>query len=100
MKNINNCIWFVFRISPSNECCGVDVPIAHRGHGHNHTVDALKVAQALLVFKQWGVPVIFNHMDEARSCPPDGNEHGNKLEKSENILYFWHHICHSLSIPD
>ena len=71
---------------PSNECGWVDVTVAHCGHGDDHAVHALKVAQALLVFKQRRVSVILNHVDEASRGPPDGNEHGNKLEKSENIL--------------
>ena len=73
-----------FLFSPADKCCGVDVPVSHSGHGHDHAVHALKVAQALLVFKQRRVSVILNHVNEARRCPPDGDEHGNKLEKSEN----------------
>ena len=88
-------IMFIFL--PSNKCRGIDVPVSHSWHGHYHAVNALKVTQTLLVFKQRRIPVVFNHVDEARRRPPDGNEHGNKLEKSENILRFWHHICHSLS---
>ena len=71
-------------LQPADECCGVDVSVSHSGHGHYHAVHTLEIAQALLVFKQRRVSIILNHMDEASCCPPDGDEHGNKLKKSEN----------------
>ena len=64
---------------PSDECCGVDVPVAHCGHGDDHAVHALEVGQHLTVVKQRRVSVVLNGVDKPRRCPPDWEEHHDDL---------------------
>ena len=63
--------------SPSDECGGIDVSVAHGGHGDDHAVHALEVGQHLAVVKQGRISVVLNGVDEPSRCPPDGDKHGN-----------------------
>ena len=76
--------------SPSDECGGVDVPIAHSGHGDNHAVHALEVGQHLAVVKQWRISVVLNGVDEPCSSPPHREEHHDDLQQPGDCRnIFW-----------
>ena len=72
-----------FLFPPADECCGVDVPIAHGGHGDNHAVHALEVGQHLAVVEQGRVSVVLDGVDEPRRGPPDRKEHHDDLQQPE-----------------